>query len=235
MSAPVDAGRATTGVTTAASTWTVNLPATIAVGDLLVARMRVASQEAITGGDFNTVWSLIFGIDFTDASDDSEMVFAKIADGSEGTTDTIIYGSTCKGAAIVWRVTGADSNIANINIGLETFTTANFDPVDRSFPFTGDWLRLLGIGLDGETQTFTAPTNYSNTVTNNSGTGGAVASNCRIAGASRGLTAVSSENAGAWTHAAPNSGGSHLTISVPAPIAHASLLLPNRNQLAIRR
>lgn len=83
---------------------------------------------------------------------------------------------------------------------------------------TQDYLFLTVIGMDSETATATAPSGYSNTQAANSGTGGAVATNCMIWGASKQATSVSSDDPGAWTSTAPANGVTAFTIAIPAPV-----------------
>lgn len=51
MAAPVDAGRATTNITSATTPWTINLPGSIASGDLLVMFLQVANGRSVTATD----------------------------------------------------------------------------------------------------------------------------------------------------------------------------------------
>lgn len=74
-------------------------------------------------------------------------------------------------------------------------------------------------GVDGETQTFSAaPSTYANLQTANSGTGSTAATNCVIGGATKGFTAQTSINPGAFTNDAPASvnGGTAFTVLVHA-------------------
>jgi len=219
---PVDAGQATTSVGTSATPWTVNLPGSIVAGDLLVLFSR---QATLVLHGSNSGW--VTKVDnASDASDDVTSFAFKIATGTEGATMSWNQGSACKGAAIVWRVTGAypydplfvsrlpDWAAVNVGVG------ANPDPGNVVVTGTGgaqDCLFIEIAGLDGETQTFTASTNYTNIQNANSGTAGVATTNVCIGGATRQLTAAS-EDPGAMTAAAPSTGWCAFTIAIhPAP------------------
>lgn len=204
MASPVDQTRVNTNITTAATSWAVNYPTSIAAGDLLVMHIRTSNGTAPSpdppSGWVNIASSTI------DASDDYSGVFATVAAGGESGTFNVGFAASCKGAATVHRVSGASPSPDNVQIfGSSTGATANADPPVINVSPSNTYLIILLIGLDGETQTFTPPTNYSNLIEGNSGTGGAVATNCRIAAASRQLT-FTSENPGAWTNTAPSNG-----------------------------
>lgn len=101
-----------------------------------------------------------------------------------------------------------------------------------------DYLFITVIGMDSETATATAPAGYANTASANSGTGGAVATNCMIWGASKQTTAVTSDDPGAWTSSAPNAGATAWTIAIPPPAAVAAAVVKRwrpSNQVAVMR
>ncbi|HSE46437.1 MAG TPA: hypothetical protein VLA89_14015, partial [Gemmatimonadales bacterium] len=62
-----------------------------------------------------------------------------------------------------------------------------------------------------------APTNYVNFQAANSGTGGAGASNVLMGGASRQISASSSDDAGAFTHVAALNGWTAFAIAIRPP------------------
>lgn len=230
MASPVDAGRIATNITTATDPWTVNLPASIAAGDLLVLFTRAAGAQSPTTP---SGWTL-FRQSVDDANDDITQVYWRVADGSEGSTMSFDWSAAAKGCAICWRITGADTTKSPrpiegqaANVG----TTANANPNAASgLDGSRDYLFLVILAMDSETATFTAPSGYSNTVTANSGTAGAVATNCMAAGASRQAT-VSSEDPAAWTSSAPGAGWTSFTIAIwPAipPIQNVTPIHVNR-------
>lgn len=219
MAAPVDAGRAVTNITTAADPWaSINLPASIAAGDLLIAYFRIGSATALTDW---TGWTQAV-VGGSDAADDFSWIYYKVAAGTEGTTAAgPNFASSVKGGMIVWRITGAQlpsERMFDIST-VATGTGANPDPGSVTpGGGTDDYLFIEIAGLDGETQTFTASTNYSNIQNANSGTGGAAASNVRIGGATRGITATSAaENPGTMTAAAPSTGWEAWTLCIKQP------------------
>lgn len=222
MASPVDAGRATTDITAAADPWTVNLPASIASGDLLVLFARNQNQSAL---GTNTGWTPLVD-DNTDASNDRTVVLYRVADGTEGATMSLDWGSTCKGGAIVWRITGALTTGTFIEATVTANVGANMDP--GSCAVTGGPKDVLAIacgGVDNETGSFTAaPSGYTNLQNANSGTGGAADTNVLIGGATLEITGTSSVDPDAFTNAAPTTanGGTAVTLVVhPAAAAPA--------------
>lgn len=228
MASPVDSARQGTNVTTAATTHNVNVGSP-AGGVLLIVMGRFpAAPGAVTF----TGYTAIAGLDpnTADASDDSTFVWYRVADGTEGATDPCNPTNSVKGAYLCWEITGAEDptvqapEVGTIATGT---TTANSNP-GATTPTGGskDYLFLAMEAHDGEGSAATvAPTNYSNLVTANSGTGGAVATNCIMGGASRQLTA-STEDPGAFTNAAPATGWTAFTIAIhPATIPDMEALL----------
>lgn len=213
MASPVDAARAT-------DTWNgespvvINLPTGITAGDLLIVALRqTQAQTATTPAG----WTTLLNNDATDATDDTQHVFYKVADGSEGSTVSVAVSATGKGCSIAWRITGAaDPVLTQVpQIAVATFTTAANAANPPSITPTGgskDYLFLAVMGAGGaSTVASAAPTNYSN-LTGNNAPGGSAATQGWISGASRQLTA-SSEDPGAFTHIA-SSGGLAMTIAV---------------------
>lgn len=213
MASPVDAARIGTNVSTAADPITATYPTGIAAGDLLVMYIRVPAATALAAGAPSGWTRLVDGVS-TDAADDLNYVLYKVADGSESGTFTIDMAASAKAAVLIWRFTGAGTpSIGPITTG----TLGSIDPSGYVPGTTDDFTWLALVGLDGETQSFTAPSGYSNTVAADSGTGGAVATNCRIAGATKATTGTTSENPGAWLHSAPNAGVSAWVMAIPTP------------------
>lgn len=192
---------------------------------LLIAYIRCSSTadvDSISGG-----WTRL---DFfnEDATDDRDEVWYKWADGTEGATASVSWGAAVKGACIVWRITGAINPATQppeVTNPPNTGTGANGDPPSLS-PTGGskDYLFLALMGLDSETATFTAPSGYSNIATANSGTAGQVATNCRIAGATRQVT-TATENPGTFTSTAPQTGWMAHTVAVHPTTASPDALI----------
>jgi Concanavalin A-like lectin/glucanases superfamily len=215
VASPVDAGRVGTNITTATTSTTVNLPSGIAAGDVLILFARVSAG----GLNVPAGWTALINVDASDASDDQTSVLYRKADGSEGTTLNVTLNASAKGAVVVWRITGAadPATQAPQASSLALFTTAANAALPPSISPTGgskDYLFLILAGLDGETQTFTAPSGYSNLVSANSGTGAAAASNDVIAGASRQATTATETPGASFLHAGASSGGNAITVAI---------------------
>lgn len=232
MAAPVDAARATTNITSASTLWNVNYPTGIVAGDLLLTFFRTATG-AIGGPP--SAWTQLGSYFTGDASDDATGIYWKVAAGGESGTLSYDWSGSTKGAAIMWRITGAvDPAEVPLTVSTEAVGTGANACNPGSVAPTGapkDTLYVAMGGYDGETGAFTAaPTNYSNLAAANSGTGGAVATNCIIGGATRGLTASSSEDPGAFTHGTPSSGWTGLVVAVPAVV-----LIQNVTPIQVQR
>lgn len=216
MAAPVDSARQGTNVTTAATAHTINVGSPV-TGTLLIVFIRMAGSP---GSDTFTGYTNIIDFENSDASDDFTSIYWRWADGTEGATDPYSTGNSLKLAAICWEITGAANEaptVSSVAVGTTTANTAN----PNSVAPTGapqDTLYIAMSGGDGEVGAYTAaPTNYANLQTANSGTGGAAATNCFIGGASRQISASSSDDPGAFTHAAHTTGWTAFTIAIRSP------------------
>ena len=143
MAFPV-ATTATTNGTTATGSPVVNLPASIAAGDLLLCVFRVAVAGVI---GWPAGWTELFDAS-SDGADDQMAMAWKKADGTEGTTMTLSCTSG-KFAALSWRITGAETG-ATQQLASDDFNRANENPI------TGNWT--------SGTSTFTDPQIVSNVV-----------------------------------------------------------------------
>lgn len=197
MAAPVDAGRVGTNITATSTTWNVNYPTSIAAGDLLILWMRVADGAAPTPSGWTNL-----AFSSADPSADEVDVNYRVADGTESGTFPINFGTARKGACIVWRTTGGDTSVAPTISTVATGTSTTPNPGSVNISSSRDHLILWLGGWEGE-QTSPptgAPTNYTNAIGADSGIAGAVTTNCRVAGASRQLTAgPTTEDPGSWT------------------------------------
>lgn len=214
MAAPSDAGRNSTSISTAANPWaTVNLPASIAAGDLLLAFGRTGGAQTFT---LPAGWNWGIENNVADATDDATSLIWKVAAGNEGASFSWGLSGNAKGASITYRITGHNGWLNGIPTPFTYTTAANAaDPPDSGTLPSDDYLLIVFAAIGGETQTFTAaPTNYVNLTTQNSGTGGLPATNCRVASASRGLTGITSENPGAFTHGGADGGGIAITLAI---------------------
>jgi hypothetical protein len=215
MAAPSDAARQATSISTAATSHAINVGSPSA-GTLLIVFVRYAGAPGtVTFTGYTQLAS-----DSSDASDDTTAVYYRWADGSEGASDTLSTANSIKLGAICWEITGAENpsfsapTISTVAVGTTTANTANPSSVAPAGA-PQDTLYLALAGGDGEVGAYTAfPTNYANLVTANSGTGGAASSNVFIGGASRALTASSSEDPGAFTHGAHTTGWTAYTVAI---------------------
>ena len=218
MAAPVDSARVQTNIATAATSHNINVGSP-AAGDLLVVFVRFGGAPgtvAFTG------YTLLGTADTSDASDDDTRVYYRWADGTEGATDILTNTSTQKLSAICWRITGAENPATKVPtrssavIGTTTANTANGGSVaPTGAPI--DTLYLAMCGGDGEVGAYTGlPTNYSNLIAGNSGTGGQPATNVLIGGASRQVLNSTSDDPGAFTHGAHTTGWTGFTVAIPA-------------------
>lgn len=214
MASPVDSARQGTNITTAGTSHAINVGSPTA-GTLLVVFVRFAGAPgAVTFAGYTQLAS-----DTSDASDDTSAVYWRLADGTEGATDTLTTGNSIKLCAMGWEITGAEHpgarapEISTVAVGTTSANTA--DP-GTCTPTGGskDYLFLAIAAQDGEVGAYTAsPTNYSAVTTANSGTGGTPASNCYMGVGSRQLTA-SSENPGTFTHGAATTGWTAWTVAI---------------------
>lgn len=215
MAAPTDSARQNTNISTAGTTHAVNVGSPTA-GTLLIVHARYAAAPGTTTfTGYNRIAQ-----DSSDASDDQTEVYWRWADGTEGATDNLTTANSVKAAFICWEVTGAENEapgISTVVVGTTTANTANSGSVAPNSP-PRDTLYISMIGGDGEIAAPTAPANYGNIVSANSGTTGAVATNCVTAGASRQITASSSDDAGAFTHAAYATGWTGFAVAIRAAI-----------------
>jgi len=218
MASPVDAGRNATNVSTASSSWAVNVGSP-AAGTLLIVFLRFA---AAPGSITFTGYTPLVAGDTSDASDDTTAIYYRWADGTEGATDTCAPTNSVKGCAICWRITGAANpatqapEVSAVAVGTTSANTANPNSVSGTGG-SKDYLFLAMAAGDGEVGAYTgAPTNYTNLQAANSGTGSTAATNCIAGGASRQLTAAS-DDPGAFTHGAHTTGWTAYTVVVHPP------------------
>lgn len=230
MAAPTDAARNATNTSTAATSAAINVGSP-ASGVLLIVFVRFAAAPgAVSFPGYATIAN-----DSSDASDDTTMIFWRVADGSEGATDTITTGNSVKSGAICWQVTGAANDaplVSTVAVGTTVANTCDPGSVAPLIP-PQDTLYIVMGGEDQEVGTFSAaPTNYVNLTNANSGTGGLAATNVLMGGASRQITASSSDNAGAFTHAAAVTGWTAFAIAIRAL---QPVILPEQKLQAVKR
>lgn len=188
-----------TNGTSASATPAVNLPATIAAGDVIFVLFRVAVAGAIGWPD--ATWNELFD-ESPDASDDQWAAAWRKADGTEGATITLSCTSG-KFSAIAWAIQDSIDPATRPPQLSTVATGSGTQPNATTCTPTGgakDYLWLTFYGMEGEqTGITTYPTSYTLAQQfANSGTAGAVTTNCTLGGAARQLNAAS-EDAAAWT------------------------------------
>jgi hypothetical protein len=235
VASPFDAARGGSFTSTANTSHSITISAPSA-GDLLIIFCRFA---AAPGAVTFTGYTIFGGPDATDASDDETRVYYRIADGTETSPIALSTTNSVKAAFISWRITGAAAEapaISTVAIGTTAANTANPGSVAPAGA-PQDTLYIAMAGGDGEVGAYTAfPASYANLVVTNSGTGGAATSNCFIGGASRAISASSSDDPGTFTHAAHSTGWTAFAVAIrPPQPATPSLVLPNRNRIVVRR
>lgn len=195
MASPVDAGRLGTNGSTAATNKACNLPASIAANDVLLLILRSAGADTHTTP---TDWLVLDLNNVADASDDTTSVWYKIATGSEGGSVTVNGTASLKFAAMAWRITGGTT--PEINPAVTGASTTPDPGANTPSGGSGDYLFVWLGGWEGEQTSPPAsqPINYSTPVGANSGVGGQIATNCRVAGATRAVTGTS-EDPPSWT------------------------------------
>lgn len=199
MAFPVVEGTASTDITSATTAPVINLPAGIVAGEFLFVHVRNAAGGSIS---WPAGWTER-GEGGGGGADDTDAWGYRVADGTEGSTITLTFSSSGKGAAIAHRISGtADPSILppQFSFIVSGSSTAP-DPAVLS-PSGGakDYLWLWTGAWEGEQTSppATTPTNYSGWTGAQSGTAGAAASNCRIAHGWRQLNAAN-ENPGSTT------------------------------------
>lgn len=156
---------------TAGTSHSVNLPATINSGDLLILFWCNRSSPTVTGP---SGWTLKYAGD-TSGNFGRGETFLRVADGTEGSTVTVSLSGTGREAcAQVWRISGWEGTLASVETGT-LVTASNSNPNPPSV--TASWgaednLFIAAIhGADDDATASSGPTNYTN-VTNTVSGGG---------------------------------------------------------------
>lgn len=203
----------------------VNMPATVNAGDTLLMLVRannISSLTPVSG------WTTLFNLTPSESSpinDDTMYLAYKKAAGTEGgTTVNVSFNTTAKAAAIVWRITGAaDPTVNPPELSTQAIAATTTPNPTAVTPSGGakDYLFLWIGGWDGEQTSPPAsqPTGYSNPTGISSGTAGATATNCQVAGASKQGSAATTEDPGSWTiTVAPTAWSAWAVAIYPAPL-----------------
>jgi hypothetical protein len=215
MSFPLIVSSAVTSGSTATTSASVNLPTGILNGDLLMAIIRNAAGGTIAWPNEGTDWIQTFE-GTGDASDDTTGIAFRQADGSEGASITVTFGTSGKFAAVVLLIRNAERlSVSTPSASPAIGTSVNPDsPLHTPAGGAKDFLWLSVAGYEGEQ---TSPPTYPSgathhQVTANSGTADAVTTNCQVAVAAAQSNAASL-NPGAYTISASDD-WTALTISV---------------------
>lgn len=196
MTFPVDAGRAATADASFHSGGhTINLPASVAAGDLLICALAWSAAPGTFTGPvgWTRLWNGYAVMDRCSAAalTFDGMVYFRIADGTEGATISVSTTSSIGISAIVWRITGhGHSNDWPPEFIFNGDSTGppnpdSLDPYGWEGPQDVLW---LAIGAKDAQSITGTPTNYSN-VTGAGPTGAAVS----VRGSSRQLNAISED------------------------------------------
>ena len=199
MAFPAIATTATTNGTTATTSAVVTMPSGLAAGDLIIVVFRAAADGNVTPAGWTE-----FLESNADASDDGTTFLWRKATGDANDTLTMTITSS-KFAAAAYRITGAADPAVTPpqSAAVETTGTSTLPDPPSLTPTGGakDYLWIWSGGWEGEQTSPPAsnPTNYTlSPIGANSGTAGAVTTNCRVALAARQLNAAS-ENPPSWT------------------------------------
>lgn len=198
MAFPTSRSQIVTNGTSASATPVVTLPASMLSGDTIVVIFRNAAAGAIGWPDAS--WT-----EFFDASADGalgHMAAAwRKANGTEGATISLTSASS-KFCAVAYAIQDAhDPLLLPPQLSTAAIGTTGEPNATTCTPTGGakDYLWLTFYGMEGEQTGVTAyPANYTGAqLFANSGTAGAVTTNCTIGAATRQLNAAS-EDAAVW-------------------------------------
>lgn len=197
--------RSSIGTTSSGSSATpiISLPATVSAGDTLIVMMRAAVGGAIGWPD--GTWIELFDAS-SDAADDQMAAAWKKADGTEGGTTITLSCTSSKYGAVAWAIQdAADPTVTPPELSTVATGTTPTQPNSTTVTPTGgskDYLFGALVGMEGEATTPpTYPSGYTlGQIAGASGSGGAVETNVRVAGAWKQATAAS-DDPGDWTYA----------------------------------
>lgn len=191
------------GGTTATTTHTVRMPATVSAGSLLMIVGRSMAAGAISISTGLGTWTIVQ--DSSDASDDVTFwaYLPTDAVGTEDATDVTVTHGSAKFAAVALSITGAaDPAVTPPQSSTVAVGTGSNPGPTAATPTGGakDYLWIAAHGADGEhtIPPATIPANYGGSVGCHTATAGAVGINGGVAIATRDLNAAS-EDPGTWT------------------------------------
>jgi len=194
MAAPTVNTANESSLTTAGTSHTVSLPATVNAGDLLIVLFGHAVSATI---DALAGWNELVD----DGATNGVGVLWKRAVGNEdGTTITLVTSAATKSTHISYSITGANNTTAPAISTVATGTTNAPDPTTCNPGTSKDrlWITFfVGAGEEADDDTWcnNAATGYGSLLQKASGTGGLPATNCAIASCVRTATAASEDAA----------------------------------------
>lgn len=201
MAFPTVESVAETSISTGTKDWTVNLPASIQSGDLLIAILGRYSP------DFNDRFSSVpSGWTELDTINDDGFIAARamyrFADGTEGSTLSVTLDGTaadCTGSAQVLRISGVETSGVDSS-ALSAPQTENFvDPPDFTHPWSAsdDVLWIVGTGqADDDGIISSTDGDFTNLI--NTTSGGGTNSSASVSSSRREL-ATQTITPGRWT------------------------------------
>jgi hypothetical protein len=219
---PLVANSATTVISVTSTTHTINLPASISSGDLLICTSTFDPNTAMTAPSWPANWNTIVPFTKTTVqSGNAGEARYKIATGSEGSTIDVTTSTFFRRSAhFCYRITGwegSDPPEGAIAVGDSTTP----DPPNLGVSWGALNTLWIAVGIADGGSTFTAdPASYGNVLTADTGSG---ASGAHIRGLTRNLNAAS-ENPSAFTRT--STGSDHwvaMTIAIQ-PTAGAAVV-----------
>lgn len=183
--------------TSAATSHTVNLPASIASGDLLI--VLFAHKDDVNGCSFPAGWTKFKEAIQGSGSNACLAVAWRKADGTEGSTITVTTVASSRQAHASRRITGAADPTVTAPEALDSTGTNTANPDPPSLTPTGgakDYLWIAAFASSHGRITSSLPTNYSTNVGDGSNSG--TATHVGIGSGTRQLNAAS-EDPGTFT------------------------------------
>lgn len=165
MASPVVEATNESATPTAATSHTVNLPASIAAGDLLIICLDKGTPATTSLFNAHADWT-----ELLDENVASGLYIAyRWADGAEGATTTLVSASAIRSAEVTYRISGAENPATQAPQIGTTATGTSVNPNPPSISPTGgskDYLFIAFFGMVGEqadddTLVTTYPANYT--------------------------------------------------------------------------
>ena len=226
MASPTPSDFVTTSLSTAATSFSVNIPTSAVAGD----RVFVAFGYGVTGNTISlngAPTGLVVEKQVEQALGGTNGLYCLVYEvqGAE-TTITLDATVSTKGAACACRVTGDEDPGTQAPEFSTGATGSNGPPDPDAVTPTGgskDYLFIIAGSMGGEVALTGADADYSNFTEADSGTAGAITSNSRTAIATRQLTAAASDDPTAFTGGDATQEWAAMTIAFhPAPVGGAA-------------